>query len=214
VRPTVLLALPAPERRRLLAAARRRRFAPGEVVFHEGDLGDSLHVVTRGHAAVRSATPRGDVLTLGLLGPGDQFGELSLLRRDHRHTATVVALDELATLCLGRQAFESLCRQDPSAALALAHLLATNVERLGHLLTEAYFLPASRRIARRLWETTRTFHSQSIPITQHDLADLAGTSRPTANEVLRDLQRRGVVDLDRHSIAVIDAEALRAAGRW
>jgi CRP-like cAMP-binding protein len=214
VRHTVLLSLPEPQRHRVLAAARRRRFDPDEVVFHEGDVGDALHVVRHGHAAIRSGTPRGDVLTLGLLGPGDQFGELSLLRTDHRHTATVIAVDDLETLALSRSAFERLCRDDATVGLALAHLLGARVERLGHLLSEAYFLPASRRVARRLWEATQSFEGCTVPLTQHDLAGLAGTTRPTANEALRALERRGVVRLDRHTIEVLDPAALRDAGSW
>lgn len=214
MQPTLLGAVPERERERLLADAWRRVFAPAEVVFHEGDLGDALHVITRGHAAIRTTTPRGDVLTLALLGPGDQFGELSLLRADHRHTATTVAIDELETLSVARAAFERLCRDDPAAALALAHMLAGSVERLDRLLTEAYFLPADRRVVRRLWEASRVFGLSSVPITQEDLAGLAGTSRSTANHVLRRLERAGVLSLDRHQITVLDEDALRAAGRW
>ncbi len=213
VQHTVLSALTETGRRRLLAQARRRRYAPGEVVFHEGDIGDALQVVTRGHALVRTTTPRGDRFTFSLLAPGDQFGELSLLRADHRHTATVAAVDELETLAIGRPAFDRLCREDPSIGLALAHLLAGGIERLDRQLTEAHFLPAPRRVARRVGQAARTFGG-AVPLTQDDLAGLAGTSRSTVNEVLRDLERRGVLRLDRHTITVLDDDALREAGRW
>ena len=46
------------ERRELLATARRRRFGRREVVFHEGDPGDSVHLVVSGHLAVRVTTTR------------------------------------------------------------------------------------------------------------------------------------------------------------
>jgi len=214
VRHTLLTAVSDAERRRVVAHARRRRFAPDEVVFHEGDPGDAMHVVLRGHALVRTSTPRGDRLALALLGPGDQFGELSVLREDHRHTATVVALDDLETLAIGRSTVELLCRADPATALALARLLAASTERLGHRLIEASFLPAAPRIARRLAEAADTFQGGSVPITQDVLAELAGVSRSTVNEVLRDLERRSVVRLDRHAIQILDERTLRGAARW
>lgn len=201
-----------------MAQARRRRFAADEVVFHEGDPGDAIHVVLRGHALVRLGTPHGDRLALAVLGPGDEFGELSVLGPEHRHTATVTALDQLETLAIPRSTVEQLCRDDPATALALARLLAAGAERLGRQLTETSFLPAARRIARRLGEAARAFADGRLPIrlpiTQDVLAELAATSRSTVNEVLRDLERRGVVRLERHTIEIVDAEALRAAGRW
>jgi len=217
VRNSVLDGVPGAERGRLLAAARRRSFAPGEVVYHEGDLGDALHLVVAGHVSIRTTTPRGDVLTLALLGPGDEFGELGLLRPDHRHTATIVALDAVETLSLRRAAFERLCADDPGAAVVLAHLLASAVERLDRLLAEAHFLPADRRVARRLAEAARMFGGVppvAVPLTQDELASLAGVSRATANHVLRRLEERDVVRLQRHHIEVLDPAALASSGRW
>src|SRR3712207_4700128 len=77
------------ERRRLLAAGRSHHFARREVIFHEGDPGDSLHLVQRGHVAIRVTTPLGDVATFTVVGPGQTFGELALLDESEIRTATV-----------------------------------------------------------------------------------------------------------------------------
>ena len=58
--------LPEPELRRVVAIARRRRFTRGEVVFHDGDPADSLHLVIRGYFAARLETPRGDVAMVSI----------------------------------------------------------------------------------------------------------------------------------------------------
>ncbi len=58
------------------------------------------------------------------------------------------------------------------------------------------------------------FCGSSVPITQEELAGLAGTSRSTANQALRRLERSGVLSLERYHIEVLDEVALRAAGRW
>lgn len=214
MRHSVLDVVPTRERESLLAAARPREFPPGEVVQHQGDLGNSLSIIESGHALIRMTTPRGDTVTLGLLGPCDEFGELSLLRGDHCHTATIVALDRLRTIRLSRADFTRVCAADPAVAFGLAHLFAVRVEALGEQLAEAYYLPASRRVARRLSEAVEVYGCAQIPLTQDDLAGLAGTSRPTTNRVLRALEGQGVVELDRHAIVVMDERALQAAGRW
>lgn len=214
MRHSVLDVVPAHQRESLLASARPREFPPGEVVQHQGDLGNSLSIIEFGHALIRMTTPRGDTVTLGLLGPCDEFGELSLLRGDHCHTATVVALDRLRTLRLSRADVTRVCAADPAVAFGLAHLFAVRVEALGEQLAEAYFLPASRRVARRLTEAVEVYGGPQVPLTQDDLAALAGTSRPTTNRVLRALESQGVLALDRHAIHVVDESALRTAGRW
>src|SRR5919199_1293237 len=95
------------ERRAVISAARRRQFERGEVVFHEGDPAESMHLVVSGHLAVRVSTPDGERATLNVLGPGSHVGELALLGPHSRHqrSATVVALDPAETRVLTGPAF-------------------------------------------------------------------------------------------------------------
>src|SRR6476660_2554179 len=80
------------ERQSFLRACRRRRFARNEVIFHEGDPGDTLHLIARGHVAIRVTTPLGDVATLRVLEPGEFFGELAVVSPAARN-ATALAID-------------------------------------------------------------------------------------------------------------------------
>ena len=70
------------ERKQVLARARRRRFARNEVIFHEGDPGDTLHLIASGRVVVRKVSPRGETITLTVLGTGEFFGELALVSSD------------------------------------------------------------------------------------------------------------------------------------
>jgi len=87
--------VPADDVQRLLSIARRRKFERGEVVFHEQDPADTLHLIEKGRFAVRVSTPLGDRAILAVLGAGEMFGELALLgdEEDARRSATVVALE-------------------------------------------------------------------------------------------------------------------------
>src|SRR5690349_3388326 len=130
------------DRERVLTSARRRSFGRGEVVFHEGDPGDTLHLLAEGRVAARITTPNGDVATLGVLGPGDAFGELALLRRTSTRTATVVALEPAVTLTLHKDNFDTLCRDHPHIDRLLVGVLAQRVERLSAHLVEALYVAA------------------------------------------------------------------------
>src|SRR5947209_18542780 len=104
--------LPPEEIRRVLTTARRRTFSRGEVVFHEGDPADSLHLVAKGRFAVRVTTPVADTATLAIRGPGEAFGELALVS-DAPRSATVAALEPAETHSLYRREFDQLRRDHP-----------------------------------------------------------------------------------------------------
>lgn len=200
------------ERRRLIAACRPRRFGSREVVFHEGDPGDALHLVVSGRLLVRVTTPLGSAATLALLSAGDAFGELALLDPHARRTATVVALEQAHTLTLTGAQVGTLRREHPQIDRFLTGMLAAHVRRLSAAVLEALYLPVDARLARRLVHLTRVYDGD-IRLTQDDLASMAGTTRATANGVLRTLEERGVLALRRGRITVLDSTALDRAAR-
>src|SRR4051812_39832879 len=99
---SILDDLPDEERRRILSQARRRRFRKNEVIFHEGDPGESLHLIDKGHVAIRGTTPSGDIATFTIYGPGHAFGEQALITADVVRTASAVALEATETQTITR----------------------------------------------------------------------------------------------------------------
>lgn len=208
--------LPDAEREAVLAAARRRGFGRNDVLFGEGEPGDSLHLIAEGHVAVRVTTPLGDVATVRVIGPGNHVGELALVSPAPRN-ATVVALDATETLSLHRTAFEDLRRRHPDIERLLVDSLTTEVRRLATLLTEAMYLPVGPRVLRRLLDLAEMYADDNddgpttVPLTQDDLAGMAGTTRKTVNEVLGAAQDQGIIRLARGRIQILDHAGLREA---
>lgn len=198
----------SPEKvRQVMATARRRRFARREVLFHEGDPATALHLLARGRVAVRVTTPLGDVATLDVLVAGDVAGEQALVSGDYRRMATVVALERTETLSIDESAFAALREEHPSIVTAVNQLLAARIRKLDARLLEALYLPAEIRLRRRLLELTETY-GDVVPLTQEDLAGMAGTTRATVNRLLRKEEQAGSVSLSRGRIAVLDHQAL------
>ncbi len=205
----LLTEVPDEEVRRVLSIARRRTFARGEVVFHEHDPADSLHLVARGRFAVRITTPLGDSALLALRGPGEAFGELALVSGPEAlRSATVESLEAGETHAVYRREFDALRREHPRVGEVLVALLAEAVRRTNTLLLDAYYAPAETRVLRRLAELAASAGDGEVRLTQEDLASLAGTSRATVNRVLRDAQRRGRLELRRGRITVAEPAAL------
>jgi CRP-like cAMP-binding protein len=209
--------VPADDVREVLALARRRAFRRGEVVFHRGDPADTVHLITKGRFDVSIGTPLGDVVALAIRGPGQAFGELALLTGEER-SATVTALEPSETLALRAAELRRLAQRHQVLEAALGRLLATQVRRLSELLVESYTVDADERVVRRLLELVPVYGSTApvaVPLRQEDVAALAGTSRATANRVLRRAERDGLVELHRGRTVVLDPAGLeRRAGRW
>ena len=211
--------LPEADIREVLAIARRRKFSRGEVVFHQEDPADTLHLVVKGRFAVRVATRLGDTVVLAVVGPGDMFGELSLLGDEAvRRSATVAALEAGETQSVHQIDFDRLRRRRPETSEVLIAILAAQVRRLSDHLVEALYVSADKRVLRRLVDLTATYahddgSEATIPLTQEDMAGLAGTSRATVNRVLREEEERGSVRLARGRTTILDLDALSARAR-
>ena len=213
----LLEGLPQDEVQLLLSYAHRRRFARGEVVFHQDDPGDSLHLVTSGRFAVRVTTPVGETVTVAVRGPGQSFGEMALVQADARRSATVAALEQAETFAIYKNDFENLRRKHTEMDRILIALLAGELRRLNERLLEALYLPVEKRVLRRLLELGRTYDDGTdtveVPLTQEELAEFVGAARATVNRVLREEQERGTIELGRGKTRLVDVAALAKRAR-
>jgi len=212
----LLAGVPAEDARRVLAIGRRRTFGRGEIVFHQLDPADSLHLVAGGRFAVRRTTPLGEDALLAIRGPGAYFGELALVSGGVR-SATVQALEPSETLAVYRTDFDELRRRFPQVDKVLVMMLAQELRRMDELLSEAFYVSAERRVLRRLLEVSEAYGGAvpgvAVPLTQEQLAALAGTSRATVNAVLSAERQRGTLSLGRGRTTLDDPVALaRRAG--
>jgi len=207
--------VPDEEVRRLVAVARRRTFSRGEVVFHREDPADSLHLVQKGRFAVKIMTPLGETATIAVRGPGDSFGEMALVEESSRRSATVAALEDAETLAVYQAEFHRLRLEHPQVDRVLIAFLSAEVRRQNELLLEALYIPVERRVLRRLVELSGSYAMRDgeIPLTQEQLAELAGTSRATVNKVLRDEQGRGTVELSRGKTLVLQPDEIARRAR-
>jgi uncharacterized membrane protein len=104
------------------------KFTEGQVVFNVGDPGDSMYVVTSGEVQLSVKTKTGEEMFLESPGPGEFFGEISLLDEGPR-TATARAKSDVVAIEIDRGDLDELFRLKPAAAM---DLLAATGRRLRH----------------------------------------------------------------------------------
>lgn len=213
----LLSSLDDSDRQEFLALGRRRTFARNEVVCHAGDLADSLHLIMSGRLGVYVSLASGDSAMVNVLTPGAYFGELALLRADSERTATIRTLEAAETLAIRATAFHQLCRESPSVERALTVVLADRVDQLSRRLLEVTYVGFDRRLYRRLLELAQSYGDGRgdlqepivIPLTQSQLAELSGGTRPTVNQALQRLVEQGIVSLSRGRVEVLDVSGLQ-----
>jgi CRP-like cAMP-binding protein len=214
---SLLLVLSDADRRALLEGARRRQYAKGEVIFHEGDPGGSLHLIERGRVAVRLTTPLGDRAVLRLIGVGGWFGELSAISPDMR-SATIVALEPTETYVLPAERTAEMRQRIPDFDRLIVDALVQEVRRLSAALLDALFVPVDKRLFRRLRELAELYGDEAsgpavVPLTQEELAQLVGSTRPTTNKYLRAAAEAGELDVRRGAIEILNSDALAKRAR-
>ena len=192
----------------------RRRFRRNEVIFHQGDLGDALHVVASGAVKILLPSSEGDEAIIATLRPGDFFGELALLDRAP-HSATATAVEAVETLSLGRAPFQDLLDEDRGLRTALLSGLAAELRRLTGHVEELHFLDLAGRLAMRLVRLARDRNPGvrgevrlDWPFTQSDLAAMIGGTRQSVNKLMSQLVDDGLLLIEHDTLVISDLAAL------
>jgi len=128
-----------PELTALGLSLRERFLRRGQVLFHEGEMGEEMFVVVRGSIVISKPVKERVEQVLARMGAGDFFGEMSLFDRSPR-SATVQADSDVTLLALDREALSRLTDISPRAAAAFFYaLVQVFIERLrqsGDLVAE------------------------------------------------------------------------------
>jgi len=121
--------------RTLAGIAAEVNFADDEVIFHEGDPGDTLYVVVSGRVGIEHEAERGtgSVARLATLESRQYFGEMSIFDRSPR-SASAIAIGPTLLLSIGREPLLALVEGDPGLALELIRVLGQRLREANEQL--------------------------------------------------------------------------------
>lgn len=197
---------------------RLRRFRHNEVIFHQGDVGDALHIIAKGAVKIVLPSAEGEEAIIATLKPPDFFGELALLDGEPR-SATATAVEPTETLALARSVLLELLEGHDELRDALFAALAAELRRLTWHVGELLFLDLAGRLAQRLAQLASEASPSGAgqvtldwPYTQSDLAAMIGGTRQSVNKLLGSLIADGLVRIERDALVVTDLQALAQRG--
>ena len=197
-------------RKRIASVSVPRQYRRGQLVFVEGDPGESLIMIRSGAVSVFRTAPTGERAMLNVMRPPDVLGEVSLLDGSPR-SASAEAIEDTAALALSRVAFIDLVHANPRMVDVVLRAMGVLVRRLTDQNADHVFLDLPGRVAKTLVRLAgnSTAAMVTIELNQSQLAEMAGGSRQSVNQAIGSFAGRGWLRTEGRRIVVTDVPALR-----
>ena len=198
--------LPEVDRYELATHMTVRKFKQEEVVYHQGDPAAHAFVVFEGLVKNLLLDENGHELLVSLHMRGEFFGELAFFEEKAPRNGTAAAVIPTTALQISRDGALAVLRRNEEARQFMFARLSGTIRHLEGKAEDLAFLDVAGRLAKYLVECSRM--DRPIPLTQDDLAAAIGSTRMTVNKLLADFKDRGLIEVARRNIRVIDEPML------
>jgi CRP/FNR family transcriptional regulator, cyclic AMP receptor protein len=192
-----------------------RDYAPGELIFTEGEMCSGLFVVEKGHVRIFKSSPSGREQVLSIEGPGSSIAELPVFDGGN-YPASTSAVDQARVYFVSKQDFYSLCLVHPKVALKVLKVVGARLRRLVGIIEELSFTSVrSRLIANLLRLATEGKKTSAgleiqLPASNQELASQIGTVRELVSRNLSRLQAEGLIHMEGKTLVIPDQRKLKA----
>lgn len=204
------------ECRRLESRARARSFPRRSVLYFPDEPGESVLLLTRGRVKIMAVTPDGREMIFAFIEPGELFGELAVLdvapRSEHAE-----AVEDSYILAIPREEVLWLMAQRPDIAMSITKLIGLRLRRIETRLKHLLFRSIRERTLLMLMELLESHGRASgkrweidLRLSHQEFANLIGATRETVTLTLGQLQREGVLVVNRRRITILDRDRLGA----
>jgi CRP/FNR family transcriptional regulator, cyclic AMP receptor protein len=198
----------------LLQAGTAVNFADGRPLVEQGTKGTNAYLLTDGKVKVSVRDANGDNALLGIRVQGDIIGEMGALEHTPR-SANVVASGLVWARAIGSGELVAITRKHPDVALGLARMTARRLRWANRRRLDFTSQEPRTRVARVLYEVVRGYGKRvddhwdlGVPLTQAEIASLAGTKLRTAEKELARLNREGMLRSKYRKLIVLDLGGL------
>ena len=194
--------------RELMAAAKRRTFRAGEVIFHRDDPGQVLYMIKEGKVKICIISPDGQEISLAVFGKGECFGEFALLDGLPR-SADAIAMEKVECYTLQRSDFHNAIMKNPKIAIQVLEALTRRLRNTDNMVEDLIFLDVYGRVAKKLLELADAHGVKTddgvridVRLTQQELASMVGASRESVNKVMGYFTEKDFISTDKHRITL------------
>lgn len=190
----------------------------GTPFYLPDDPSDRVFLLKEGRVKISKVSEDGKKLTLGILEPGEIFGELALVDEGPRGTIAE-ALEDTFICVIHRRDFERLLEKKPGLALKVTKLIGMRRKAIEAKVEDLVFRDVGSRLAKLLLELAASYGNEvekgrriDVKLTHRELAGLIGSTRETTTSNLNEFRRLGLIEVEKRRIVVVDHEALKILG--
>jgi len=203
-----LAAMDEPFQAELAQYAQRMVIEAGEILLIEGEKSEAVYVVEAGWLKSSKSSLNGREHVLRFIGVGETFNEMSILT-DSSNATTITALEPSVLYVIRREAVLNLLDRYPQLARLIIRKLADNVQFLLTVIEDISLRSIEARLARYLLEQSSgdTLYRPKWA-TQAELANYLGTVPNVLHRTLKNLEKEGLISVERQQIKILDAQGL------
>lgn len=183
----------------IAAVAKPRRYAKDDVVFHADETGEVFYLIREGRVKVSMTSPEGKEIILSTMGPGDFFGEMSLIDNEPR-SATVIATETLDLVTIWRTDFLQILSENFSITRKLLAELSRRLRNASNRIESLATMDVYGRLARYFLDLAAqqgkildNGYVSVVRPTHQSIANTIGTSRETVSRLIHDLIKQNLL---------------------
>jgi len=192
-------------------------FSKDSIILSEKEAGSALFIIISGKVKISriSAEDNDKEVILALLNPSDFFGEMSLLDGLER-SATATAMDDSKIFIIQRNDFLQLLNDNPDVSIALLQEMTQRLRAAGMKIKALSLKDAEGKVATVLLQLADdvgkikqgVVEIEKLPF-QHELANMAGTSRETISRTLHAFAKKGLIELEGSKLRIVEYEKFK-----
>ena len=178
----------------------------GKIFYRPEETGEVLFILKEGRVQLYRISHEGKKLVITTLGPGSLFGEMALLGQQ-MHNTFAEAIDDCTICVMSRSDLERLILQRPQVALRILEITGRRLRDAEARLEDLAFKGIPARLSSLVLRMAGD-SDEVVGMTHQDLAEMVGTYRETATQVLNDLKSKGLIEIGRKRIRIMNREGL------
>jgi len=183
-------------------------------IYFAKEPSNSIFFLKKGRIKLTRTSNDGKEMILGLINPGELFGEMSIYEENER-TDFALAMEPALICAINKEEFKKFITENTELNLKLTRLIGLRIKKYTERIEELVFKDAAQRIISfmiRLADDNGKQLGSDVfvkPFLKHqDIADLTACSRQTVNSVLTDLREKNIIDFDRRKLVIKDKDSL------
>ncbi|MDR3667250.1 MAG: Crp/Fnr family transcriptional regulator [Ignavibacteriaceae bacterium] len=193
----------------------RKSFKKDSVVLFEHETGSALFVIVEGKVKISRVSDDGREVILTILNESDFFGEMAILDGLSR-SANVTAMEDSELFIIQRNDFIALLQSHPEISISLLKELTQRMRAADLKIKSLSLKDAEGKVATVILQLADEIGKikngaveiEKLPL-QHDLANMAGTSRETISRTLHSLVKKELIDLKGSRLKILDYEKFK-----